>query len=339
MAKSIEFDNLIILKNDDCLLKKPYVEKRENRKPKVGKVPRILVLLSTYNGERYLREQLDSILNQDKVEVFILVRDDGSSDSTLEILTEYECKGFPLKFYQGSNVGPAASFNNLISHELCEKFDFYAFSDQDDVWLKDKLWNAFTKLSLLDVDEVPCLYCSNLIVTDSSLNPLHLMRKPNIHISHKTLIVQDFSAGCTQLFNRMARESYIRGIDCSMDMHDYWLALTCVFLGQVIFDKTPHILYRQHNDNVIGARKMGIKDAVSSIINKNQNKHSLMLSEFYDINKEYLPMKDSNIIRAIPSMSYSIPARLWLLFSPEFRGYDIKVTIGFKLRVLLNRMY
>ena len=97
---------------------------------------KVLVLMSTYNGEKYLREQIDSILGQRGVEVSLLVRDDGSTDATLTTLDEYKESG-RLDYYCGNNLGPARSFMHLLQNAPAS--DFYAFSDQDDKWMDDKL--------------------------------------------------------------------------------------------------------------------------------------------------------------------------------------------------------
>lgn len=99
----------------------------------------ILVLMSTFNGEKFIREQIESILAQENVNIKLLVRDDGSTDKTLDILNEYKNKG-KLNYYIGKNLGPQLSFMHLLQNApYCE---YYAFADQDDVWLKDKLSTA-----------------------------------------------------------------------------------------------------------------------------------------------------------------------------------------------------
>ena len=119
----------------------------------------VLVLMSTYNGEKYLREQLDSILKSTGVEVNVLVRDDGSTDSTVDILKEYTSSG-KLSYYVDKNVGPAQSFRNLV--EACDKNYFaYAYADQDDIWGEEKLFVAVSEISDAEKEKVgPILwYC------------------------------------------------------------------------------------------------------------------------------------------------------------------------------------
>ena len=108
---------------------------------------KIIVLMSTYNGEKYLQVQLDSILSQENVDLELLVRDDGSTDSTKTILERYQSEG-KLTWYSGKNKKPAYSFFDLLGK--CKDADYYAFADQDDFWHEDKLINAIKRLEKID---------------------------------------------------------------------------------------------------------------------------------------------------------------------------------------------
>jgi rhamnosyltransferase len=143
----------------------------------------VCVLLSTYNGEKYLKELLDSVLNQnceDKIKVSIFVRDDGSSDNTTNILKEYEQNGKIILFgHGGCNLGFAKSFSSLLANAPLS--DYYAFCDQDDIWLPDKLISAVERLEKEDNNEIPLLYSTNLIVVDKDLN--EITRDTHIHMT------------------------------------------------------------------------------------------------------------------------------------------------------------
>ena len=127
----------------------------------------ITVLMSTYNGEKYLHEQIDSILRQQGVKVNLLVRDDGSTDNTLAILDKYQEEGL-LTFYTGENLGPQRSFLHLL--QQAPQSDYYAFADQDDIWLEDKLSTGIKQLQ--NDKEKPALYFSQTQLTDEELNPI-----------------------------------------------------------------------------------------------------------------------------------------------------------------------
>ena len=127
---------------------------------------KVQVIMSSYNGEKFIKKQIDSILNQQNVEVSLLIRDDGSKDGTIEILRDYENRGL-IKVIYGKNIGPTASFLKLIDE--CDNADYYSFSDQDDVWLEDKLSTAVKILEENSVNKRPLLYCSALQRVDADL--------------------------------------------------------------------------------------------------------------------------------------------------------------------------
>ena len=125
----------------------------------------VLVILSTYNGEKYLREQIESVLKQENVKISILVRDDGSTDNTCNILEEYEKKGL-LRWYTGKNLKPAKSFIDLIFHATND-FDYYAFCDQDDFWYFKKIYSAIEQMeNNNDSIDIPKVCYCNLEVVD-----------------------------------------------------------------------------------------------------------------------------------------------------------------------------
>lgn len=217
---------------------------------------KILVLLSTYNGEAFLFEQLDSILSQKGVEVNLLIRDDGSSDTTHEILRKYEGRNENVKICLGNNVGCAESFRILLNMAFSsnEQFDFYAFADQDDVWLPEKLTVACDKLKECDMNR-PSLYCSNLRVVDKDLNYIGMKYGSDQKLVTKgESLVCSMATGCTMVFNRKVLEIFHAYPPRQMVIHDLWILHTCLFLGEVFYDPNAYILYRQHGRNVIGAK-------------------------------------------------------------------------------------
>ena len=143
-------------------------------------VSKVQVLLSTYNGEKYLKEQLDSLLAQDYPNIDILIRDDGSKDSTKQILTGYE-NHKNIRVIYGSNIGITASFLELLKISDPEA-EFLAFCDQDDVWLKDKISRAVAALQKHPSD-IPLMYCSRLTIVDESLRIIGYSKLPRKGLS------------------------------------------------------------------------------------------------------------------------------------------------------------
>lgn len=223
---------------------------------------RFLILMSTYNGEQFLIEQIDSILKQNDVDVFILIRDDGSQDKTVEILKQYEEKHpNQISLVLGENLGFSGSFHELTkiaSEKYTFQFDYFAFSDQDDIWLPNKLKVAGDYLKQNDLNKnIPILYCSNLDVVDEELHKLRIMRNFE-HFDRATSFVVCMATGCTCVFNAVALNQFANTFNVKLYFHDYWMYLMSLYGGRVIYDKHSYILYRQHGKNVIGLKKASL---------------------------------------------------------------------------------
>lgn len=245
--------------------------------------------MSTYNGKNYLKEQLDSILNQ-KFEgnLDILIRDDGSIDGTQKILDEYQKSFKCISWYQGENKKPARSFWELLLK--ASGSDYYAFADQDDVWDLDKLQVAVNALNSLNNDN-PHLYMSDVRVVDRNLNLISqsMINKDN-PVDYPKSLLNNICPGCTYVFNEKARKlaSIFNAEIDYMFMHDWKLYKIVACFGDVFFDKTAHMSYRQHGDNSIGAHKSKLahirdlikadKDTNSFLIRK---KEALTLEKYY----------------------------------------------------------
>lgn len=211
---------------------------------------RAAVLLSAYNGEKYIREQIDSILNQvGDFSLDLYVRDDGSNDSTVSILDSYKQQN-KLNWYTGENLKPAKSFINLVKN--CGSYDYYAFADQDDFWEKDKLKRGIDALKSSDG---PALYCSNAELVDGELNPLgRNVYKTSPRTDFETVVSAGGLLGCTMIFNDALAKKIKAVKDYpQMVLHDFYLAVLCVSSGgKIIYDSHPTMKYRQHGNNVVG---------------------------------------------------------------------------------------
>ena len=208
----------------------------------------VQVVMSTYNGEKYLKEQIDSILSQEGVDVRLYIRDDGSSDRTTDILASYQ-EHKNVKIEKGNNLGFAKSF--LTALDECDEADYYAFSDQDDVWEKDKLSTAIEILEE-ESQSTPLLYCSALQRVDENLNPLHVQSYHGLRINLPSMLTRGRLAGCTFVFNNTLRNLVKNSSQIEMHAsHDSWVLLACLACGgNVFFDKKPHILYKNVLDAV-----------------------------------------------------------------------------------------
>lgn len=208
----------------------------------------VTVVLATYNGEKYLKEQLDSILRQKGVQVRILVRDDGSSDETVNILKEYKERG-QLEFYTGEHLNVQKGYLDLLKH--APRSDYYAFCDQDDVWDDDKLLFAVTELDEMPSDKPAIYYCGQRLV-DENLRLISIHKIANDRSPHTNFLISNV-AGCTAVFNDCLVEAVNSVTPDFILMHDSWLFKVCLALGGSYYaDSTAHINYRQHGNNVAG---------------------------------------------------------------------------------------
>ena len=212
---------------------------------------KLIVLMSTYNGERYLQEQLDSLYALTLKPDRILVRDDGSSDRTLEILEANAREHSELSYYQGNNLGAGRSFWELL--RTCEDADYYALCDQDDVWLPKKLERAVETLSK-EKDET-LLYASKFTLTDADLKilPSKVSKLYSFSDFPHSLLYHS-APGCTFVFNHKTRE---KALEYDIDqeyfiIHDAILHKVAALFGTFVLDDESYIYYRQHGNNEIG---------------------------------------------------------------------------------------
>ncbi|MFA6308370.1 MAG: glycosyltransferase [Clostridia bacterium] len=221
----------------------------------------VQILLSTYNGEKYLVELLESLLNQKGVDIKISVRDDGSTDTTPEILKRYSKAG-KLEYFVGENVGYQESFLKIA--EYCkDKSDYYAFCDQDDVWEPEKMINAVEKLEEINPGEYK-LYFSNLKVTDENLNQIGLKDYSRQNVSLGCTLVRSNVSGTTMVFNNSLLRLAVKSSNSKVRIgHDAWIYMLCLSVGgTIVFDPNSYIKYRQHGNNVTGV-KQGIRKRLS----------------------------------------------------------------------------
>lgn len=301
----------------------------------------VLVLMSTYNGEKYLREQLDSIIVQENVRVSILVRDDGSTDSTVEILEEYK-NAYPdtIILEKGENVGCLKSFFWLM-REATEKYtdyDSYAFSDQDDVWLKNKLYRGTYALAKAEA-KYKLYFCAPLLV-DAALKPLS-----TVVGSYKLSLAEAFviqpCIGCSMVFNYALLKEAARGISPIIVIHDAWLYKLALSLSaKVIYDSTPCIFYRQHSSNTIGGRQSKIaawKRRWEWFVHNRQYRSSLARYILKDYNS-LIPMEEKQILENISNYTGSFKNKIKLLFKSDFNNSRIIYTLLFKIAIITNRL-
>ena len=303
----------------------------------------VLILMSTYNGERWLREQLDSIRSQTSVDVRLVVRDDGSKDGTLSFLKSYskEYPDFRIKVIEGHNVGFVRSFTILLQEALKETdIAYFAFADQDDVWLPDKLNVAIATLSNknAEISKQPMMYCSNTTLVDSRLNYIrNAWPQGKVQINKTQSLVESYATGCTMVFNRKAVEMYLDRFSCNVRVHDYFMYLICVFFGVVCYDPQSYILYRQHGHNQIGC--LDFKSRWRKRIKLDWDKSHPMQNQaklFLGTCKDILPVEDIVSVCKVAFYSQSIFSKLELIFDRKYQKSTIEADIMQKIKILLG---
>ena len=296
----------------------------------------VLVLLSTYNGEKYLKEQIDSVLGQEKVKTFLLVRDDGSTDKTCSILEWYQKRG-ALKWYNGKNLGPARSFVDLIFHSKTD-FDYYAFCDQDDFWKPDKLYLAIQKMES-DLDDIPKICYCNLELVDADKRHLETKKLYKRCEYFEEMILTYCVPGCAMVFNNKLLCILQKHKPNNLKMHDCWIYYTCVAVGGRIYgDDNVGIQYRQHGNNVIGASKVGLKKKIGMILGNGTTPRQNMIEEIlYDFNDELVESDDLRLLRSFSKYSHSLKEKFKIMFIKR-KISPRRSFVKAKLRVLFNSL-
>ena len=209
----------------------------------------VRILLTTHNGLGFLREQLQSIDAQTWPEIRVTVRDDGSTDETNELLEKWALGKPHVRLLRGSRLGVTKNFLTLLAHADGDS-DYFAFSDQDDVWLPDKMERAVLCLRGCDQDR-PAMYCARLEYVDENLNHLGYTNVPK-RVGFANAVVENVATGCTMVLNRSARELVCEKLPEKALIHDWWCYLVVSAFGRVIYDERTSIRYRQHANNVTG---------------------------------------------------------------------------------------
>lgn len=219
----------------------------------------IAILLSTFNGGLYLREQLDSLFRQTYKDWVLYVRDDGSTDNTIDILNSFQKKhdNIIMLAKDTVNMGPAKSFLHLLENV---EADYYMFCDQDDVWLPEKIEKTMFILKNLEIEHPgrAALVFSDLSLVDKDLRPLHpSMWEFNAYnkiLEPRFLCCMNYVTGCTVAVNNLAKLSATKFKHVDL-MHDALLALVVARFGVIKPIRESLILYRQHEKNAIGANR------------------------------------------------------------------------------------
>lgn len=299
---------------------------------------RVAILLSTYNGSKYIKEQLDSILSQEGSDIHIYIRDDGSSDDTINIINGYENNNIYLT--EGKNVGVGNSFMKLL-YSVPEIYDYYAFADQDDIWSKEKIRVAIEFLE----ESNKHLYASNQELIDKSGKSIGLRyeKNKNIHLNAIAILEQNQIAGCTMVFDKFLKEQLDSNHPSEKlllnRIHDVWVAMVASLFDSIIYDDRAFIKYRQHDENVVGAYAYGVKyeigEKVKKLLDKQQrNGRSLLAKEIY---KFWPEVVEKNAILLAAANVHSLKNKLILVKNTQvLKTYSGESTLGLIGKILFG---
>jgi len=254
----------------------------------MDQLPHIDILLATYNGERFVEEQIRSLLEQTYPHWRMIIRDDGSTDNTPSIIHRYEQK-YPDKITVvddgQTNLGVCRNFAKLLEQSTA---DYIMFCDQDDVWLPEKVQLTFEKMKIMEGRygcDLPLLVYTDMKVVDENLNSIsdsywkHQAINPKSGRLLNRLLVSNAVIGCTMMFNKKLKELSLP-LPLKALMHDWWLALVSVAFGKNDYIHQSTTLYRQHRSNIVGARwSLSLRGIVTQIINAQKHKDYLHKSQ------------------------------------------------------------
>ena len=298
----------------------------------------VTVFMSTYNGEMYLEEQIKSILKQKKVKVSLWVRDDGSSDNTINILEKYKKKG-KLTYFSGCNLGYGKSFLDLFKN-IKIPTDYYAYSDQDDYWEENKLINAINKLESR-TSKVGKIYFSDLCVVDKDLRPVGYKKFDNLIISLGSVLVRQRVAGCTMVFdnNLFQKANAIEFDNYEYHISHEWIYILCLALGgEAIYDKHAFIKYRRH-DYTVTSLGRGVKSRIKREFTQYKGTKwdkselcKIILTNY----KKHIPHSNLKLIFLVSNYRFSKLSKLKLLFSRDLNAGNLIFNLKTKLFILTN---
>ncbi len=242
----------------------------------------IEILLATYNGEKYIEEQIASLLQQTEQDFRILVRDDGSTDRTVAKIAAIQ-KTHPEKIrliHDEKKCGnPTANFMELIAHATA---DYVMFCDQDDFWYPEKLKRMLQVMTETERHALcPVIVFSDYRLTDEQRNPLNVdeskLQIASFQTEFRKLMVQNYLTGCTMMLNRNCYEKF--GIyDAAIQMHDWWAALYCSAVGKIVHLPEKLMDYRQHGNNVVSAGEVSWLAYIKSKIHDPRAKNNWKLA-------------------------------------------------------------
>lgn len=296
------------------------------------------ILISTYNGEKYIEEQLDSILSQSYQDFLIYIRDDGSTDQTGEVIKQYIAHNGIENiciFVQGENVGFCKSFFQLMA--MSSKGDYWAFCDQDDYWYPDKLLHAVKWLSQNEKEKIPLLYHSGFELGNADMTVKRMYHQGYFDYQFFNSITSNLFFGFSTTINRALYEKLILADPHMIKYHDWFAAMITAAFGKYHLSKKIEAVHRQHQYNsspLFFVKKIphGIRLLKGDLFYKNNAK------EFMRLFGEDLQEKDREILSWFLNDHYSLGIACRKAFYPRRWNPHIGVEIVLRFLMLVGRV-
>lgn len=289
--------------------------------------------MSTYNGKKYVREQIDSILNQTYQDLKLYIRDDGSTDDTIQIIQEYDSNPKVI-IIKGENIGYGPSFMQLLS--IANEGDFWAFSDQDDVWENDKLERAVTKLSEMG-EKTPNMYFHGFSQTDELLNTIDEYKEVFNNYSFQKAITECIHLGFATVFNRKLRDKVLQGNVTNIVSHDWWVEMVVMAFGHVYYDSYIGAKHRRLEDSVSSNKlKKRIEWFCSAL--KNESEIHKLTKSFWNVYGNELGETDKNTLNLFVYDRYNLIKALKKACYPQRWRSSCLSEISLRLLMLLGKL-
>lgn len=306
----------------------------------------VAVILGTYNGEKYLENQIESILKQKDVSIQIFARDDGSTDRTIDILKKYakQHRNFHL-MNNGKTVnkGVRDGFMEALkwAFSYSDNLEYFAFSDQDDIWLPDKLTSAVKKIRGENING--SLYYSNKTIVEENLK-IRYTENFEFYNDFYDFYFVSKAYGCTLVINRRLAELSLKFVSDASHYHDDWIHRLAICLkAEIAFDKDSHILYRQHDSNqcgVIATESKGlmhlIRQTFNYMINGGGHNRAKLAR---DIMNHYNDLLDADIMQKlglIANYNQSLRNKIILIKRTNIKKRPCKEQFVWMMKVLLG---
>lgn len=306
--------------------------------------------MSTYNGEAYISEQINSIIRQTGVQQELFIRDDGSKDKTPDIIADF-AKRYPFIHFINSesrmNVGFNKSFFALIDYAInhLPEYDFFAFADQDDVWMETKLENALTIIDerLKSADKnvsTPVYYYANKYWCDESLQSIHEDDMRYCKDDYFDMFMLPPVYGCTSVFNRALGRIALEKQPRKEYLYDvYMFRLACTMDSVLIADKTPRMYYRRHGNNASGeAMKLSPLHHLMKLFTNKSDFHGMQryIEEIYRLHSQKMEEEQRKLCELVLNYDKSLKSKLQLLLWKKAYERGLKCSVIWIGRVILN---